>query len=452
MSNILLLEDDLSLINGLSFAFKKQGFELVVARTLKEADSLWVDGKYDLLVLDVSLPDGTGFEFCKKVRQVSKVPIIFLTAADEEMDIIMGLDIGGDDYITKPFKLGVLVSRVNALLRRAKDFSSADTQLESNGMKVLLLQGQAFKNGKLFLLLLFLFGMVYLVLLFYLRRQHRAIDDAGSKIREFLDGNSMSRIECSQTGDWYSLFHDVNEMATILSAHAESQKQTKEFLQDIISDVSHQIKTPLSALKMYYEIISSHKGEAETVANFSEKSQREIKRMENVIYTLLKLARLDAGIIQMEKAEENVSALMQDVLERFETWAEQDHKEITLSGKDDISLNCDALWMSEAIGNIVKNALEHTQPGGHISVQWTQSPLLTQIVITDDGKGIHQEDLYNIFKRFYRSRFSSDVHGIGLGLPLAKSIVEAHGGTISVTSTLDVGTTFTLNFFSLTNE
>ena len=167
----------------------------------------------------------------------------------------------------------------------------------------------------LFLLLLFLFGMVYLVLLFYLRRQHRAIDDAGSKIREFLDGNSMSRIECSQTGDWYSLFHDVNEMATILSAHAESQKQTKEFLQDIISDVSHQIKTPLSALKMYHEIISSHKGEAETVANFSEKSQREIKRMENVIYTLLKLARLDAGIIQMEKAEENVSALMQDVLE-----------------------------------------------------------------------------------------------------------------------------------------
>ena len=149
MSNILLLEDDLSLINGLSFALKKQGFELTVARTLKEADSLWIDGKYDLLILDVSLPDGTGFEFCKKVRQVSKVPIIFLTAADEEVDIIMGLDIGGDDYITKPFKLGVLVSRVNALLRRAKDFSSTDTWLESNGMKVLLLQGQAFKNGEL---------------------------------------------------------------------------------------------------------------------------------------------------------------------------------------------------------------------------------------------------------------------------------------------------------------
>lgn len=149
MNSILLLEDDLSLINGLSFAFKKQGFGLDIARTLKEADALWVDGKYNLLVLDVSLPDGSGFEFCKKVRQVSKVPIIFLTASDEEMNIIMGLDMGGDDYITKPFKLGVLVSRINALLRRAKDFNATDTELHSNGIKVLLLQGQVFKNGEL---------------------------------------------------------------------------------------------------------------------------------------------------------------------------------------------------------------------------------------------------------------------------------------------------------------
>lgn len=80
MSKILLLEDDLSLISGFSFAFRKQGFELAAARTLKEANELWGEGKYDLLVLDVSLPDGTGFEFCEKVRQVSKVPIIFLTA------------------------------------------------------------------------------------------------------------------------------------------------------------------------------------------------------------------------------------------------------------------------------------------------------------------------------------------------------------------------------------
>ena len=314
---------------------------------------------------------------------------------------------------------------------------------------------QIYRNQTMFsvfLLLVFLFGAIYLSLFLYLRRQHKAFSNAENTIRQFLDGNTTSRIECSQAGDWYSLFHAINEMATILSAHAENQRQTKEFLQDIISDVSHQIKTPLSALKMYHEIIEGHKDDAATVSSFTEKSQREIKRMEDVIYTLLKLARLDAGIIQMEKTPENLSVLMQDVLERFETWAEREHKTVMLSGKEDVVLSCDALWVSEAIGNIVKNALEHTENGGHIEVKWSQSPLMTQIEISDDGKGIHPEDLYNIFKRFYRSRFSSDVHGIGLGLPLAKSIVEAHGGTISVTSSLGAGTTFTLNFFNLTDE
>ena len=119
MSNIFLLEDDLSLINGLSFAFKKQGFELNIARTLKEAEELWTDGKYDLLVLDVSLPDGSGFEFCKRVRLTSKVPIIFLTASGDEHSVVTGLELGADDYIAKPFRPRELVSRIKNALRRA---------------------------------------------------------------------------------------------------------------------------------------------------------------------------------------------------------------------------------------------------------------------------------------------------------------------------------------------
>ena len=141
------MEDDLSLVNGLSFALKKWGFSLDVARTLLEAERLWEDGTYDLLVLDVALPDGSGFAFCKKVRQISKVPIIFLTASDEEMNIIMGLDIGGDDYITKPFKLAVFMSRINALLRRSDNFNQADTELNSNGIRVQLLKGEVYKNN-----------------------------------------------------------------------------------------------------------------------------------------------------------------------------------------------------------------------------------------------------------------------------------------------------------------
>ncbi|MDD3139704.1 MAG: response regulator transcription factor, partial [Lachnospiraceae bacterium] len=148
MKRIFLVEDDLSLINGLSFVIKKQGYELDVARTSCEADTIWADGKYDLVILDVSLPDGSGFDICRKIRQISKVPIIFLTAADEETDIIMGLDIGGDDYITKPFKLAVFMSRINALLRRSDNFSQVDAELISNNIKIQLLKGEVYKNDE----------------------------------------------------------------------------------------------------------------------------------------------------------------------------------------------------------------------------------------------------------------------------------------------------------------
>lgn len=149
MKRLFLLEDDLSLINGLSFALKKQGYEITVARTTLEADVLWKRGEYDLAVLDVSLPDGSGFDFCKKIRKTSKVPIMFLTAADEETDIIMGLDIGGDDYITKPFKLAVFLSRINALLRRSENFGTAVTELISGGICIQLLKGEVYKRGEL---------------------------------------------------------------------------------------------------------------------------------------------------------------------------------------------------------------------------------------------------------------------------------------------------------------
>lgn len=148
MSKIFFVEDDLSLISGLSFALKKQGYEVDNARTIDEAEKLWQNNKYDLAILDVSLPDGSGYQLCEKIRLNSKIPIIFLTAADEETDIIMGLDMGADDYITKPFKLAVFLSKVNAIIRRSNDFNQKNTVLNSNGISVNLLNSEVIKNGE----------------------------------------------------------------------------------------------------------------------------------------------------------------------------------------------------------------------------------------------------------------------------------------------------------------
>ncbi len=149
MKRLFFVEDDLSLMNGLSFALKKQGYEVEIARTSLEANELWANGMYDLVILDVSLPDGSGFDLCKKIRQTSEVPIIFLTAADEETDMIMGLDIGGDDYITKPFKLAVFLSKVHALLRRSEHFLRVATELNSNGISIQPLRHEVYKDGTL---------------------------------------------------------------------------------------------------------------------------------------------------------------------------------------------------------------------------------------------------------------------------------------------------------------
>ncbi|MDO4285924.1 MAG: response regulator transcription factor [Eubacteriales bacterium] len=147
MKRILLVEDDGGLRTGLVYALMKQGYEAAGVRTCQEAERTWREESYDLVILDVNLPDGSGYELCAQLRRSSEVPILFLTAADEETDIIMGLDIGGDDYITKPFQLAVFLARVGALLRRSGRFSQEGTYLCANGITLERLTREVKKDG-----------------------------------------------------------------------------------------------------------------------------------------------------------------------------------------------------------------------------------------------------------------------------------------------------------------
>lgn len=130
------------------------------------------------------------------------------------------------------------------------------------------------------------------------------------------------------------------------------------------------------------------------------------------------------------------------------TRANNEKKEIIIDGNSEQMLYCDIEWTSEAIGNIIKNALDHTDTGGKITISWKRTPAMVRILITDNGQGIAPEDIHHIFKRFYRSKKSSDSQGIGLGLPLAKAIIEGQGGILSVHSESLQGTTFTLSFLT----
>ena len=300
----------------------------------------------------------------------------------------------------------------------------------------------------LFLLLVFVLsgGAILAVGCSYFKKQNQVMEQAVSQINAYLDGDHNARIECDDEGELYRLFHTVNSLAAVLNAHADNELREKEFLKNTISDISHQLKTPLAALNIYNGLLQDGDMELSAVKEFADLSEQELDRIETLVQNLLKITKLDAGAIVLEKATENVADMMRDIELHFAYRARQEKKEIILSGSDHLSLFCDRDWLNEAIDNIVKNAFDHTESGATIRVAWKELPSGVQIVITDNGCGIHPEDIHHIFKRFYRSRFSKDTQGIGLGLPLAKAIIEAHGGLIEVESELGIGTSFIMNF------
>lgn len=289
-------------------------------------------------------------------------------------------------------------------------------------------------------------GVILLLCYAYFKEQHKIMEDATKQISEYISGNKEASIECNDEGGLYRLFHEVNSLIDILNAHAENEKKRRKFCVITISDISHQLKTPLAALNIYNGLIQEEAKKLPAIEEFSRLSEQELDRIETLVQNLLKIAKLDAGTIVLEKSLENVSEIAADIKRHFQFRVGLEEKEIRLSGDEELSFLCDRSWIIEAISNLVKNALDHTERHNTVSIEWRAFASIVQITVKDNGSGIHQEDLYHIFKRFYRSRFSKDTQGIGLGLSLTKMIVEAHNGTIEVYSELGKGSVFTMNF------
>jgi signal transduction histidine kinase len=282
----------------------------------------------------------------------------------------------------------------------------------------------------------------------FLWKREQLYLQAAKVITNFTEGDFSYHMPQMKEGTIYRLFACVDQLATILQSKNEAGKKAKDFLKSTISDISHQLKTPLAALNMYHEIISEEPDNVQTVIEYSQKTELALKRMEQLIQVMLKITRLDAGSIVFEKESCRLSELIAQAVSELTTRAAREGKEIIVDEAPEETLICDKQWSGEAIGNIVKNALDHTDSGGKIHVSWKRTPAMLRIMISDNGSGIASEDLHHIFKRFYRSKKSLDTQGIGLGLSLAKAIVEGQGGIISVRSALHEGTVFTFSFLT----
>ena len=290
--------------------------------------------------------------------------------------------------------------------------------------------------------------LLFLGTMLFLYRRERLYRKSENIIKDYIDGNYTVHLPQSNEGTVYQLLASVDQLATMLQAKNDTEQKTKEFLKNTISDISHQLKTPLSALQMYQEIIENEPDNPETVKEFSFQIGTALKKIEQLIQAMLKITRIDAGSISFEKSNYSIPNILSHAISELTTRANHEKKEIVIDGDLKQMLYCDIEWTGEAVGNIVKNALDHTDAGGKITISWERTPAMIRIFITDNGHGIAGEDIHHIFKRFYRSKNTSGSQGIGLGLPLAKAIVEGQGGILSVQSERLQGTTFTLSFLT----
>ncbi len=296
-----------------------------------------------------------------------------------------------------------------------------------------------------------LFALLFTALLRYLFHQNRLQLEAIKTVSSYTAGSFDVLLPQTEEGAVYHLFGSINHMAAALKTGQETEYRTKEFLKNTISDISHQLKTPLAALSMYNEILLEEPDHPDTVLTFAQKSEAAIERMKSLILSLLKIARLDAGSITFQKAPIPLTNLLAKALEPLTWRLPAEKKQIHCPQNPTIIVHCDPDWTKEALTNILKNALDHTTDGGQITIQAEQGPLETRIHITDNGPGIPPSDLYHIFKRFYRSQSQpSSSPGAGLGLSLAKAIIEGQEGTLFAQSPPGSGATFTLTLPNLT--
>lgn len=254
-------------------------------------------------------------------------------------------------------------------------------------------------------------------------------------------------------GTFAKLAYSFNNMRVIIRNNFLAMQKEKNFLVDILSDISHQLKTPISSLIIYNDILLNRNLDDEKRKDFLENSGKQLNRIEWLVKSLLKVAKLDAGVIKFEKNNYDINETVLEAVEALQGKAEEEKINLIFHKKGSpIIMAHDSNWLSEAIINIVKNSLEHAKNNGKVEVFTEKTPVCIRIIIKDNGEGIPKEDIHNIFKRFYKGKRSKKTESVGIGLALSKAIVESHDGMIEVKSKVKEGTIFTITFLAVNSN
>ncbi|MFS0882633.1 sensor histidine kinase [Metabacillus niabensis] len=296
-------------------------------------------------------------------------------------------------------------------------------------------------------LILFITAASLMLVSFYFTKwRYREIEKLSSYLRKITNGDYSLDIRDNAEGELSILKNDIFKVTLMLSEQSSYLQQDKVRLTDAISDISHQLKTPLTSMVVMADLLSNPNLDPTKRKEFTHNIQVQLERIEWLVSSLLKIAKIDADIVQFKKEKVPANILVQHALQSVLIPMDIKQLSLEISGDETVTFQVDLNWTVEALINIFKNCIEHTDEGGAISISFTENALYTELTIEDTGKGIAKEDLPYIFKRFYKGKNAGE-ESVGIGLALSYSIIKNQQGDIEVKSEIEKGTTFRIKFY-----
>ena len=296
------------------------------------------------------------------------------------------------------------------------------------------------------LIILLGFVLYLLINIIHERKENKTIREITEYIKKINEKKYELKIEENTENELSKLKNELYKITVMLKEEAEESMDAKKTLKVAIEDISHQLKTPLTSMSIMLDnIIENPDMDNETRNLFIHEINRQIKWINWLILSLLKLAKLDSNTIEFEKKNINVQNLVNNVIKNLEIPIDIKEQKIIITGDKNTSFVGDYNWENEAITNVLKNCIEHTDKNKNIYIKFEENNFYTKIEIIDEGNGIDKEDLKHIFKRFYKGKNSSE-SSIGIGLALAKTIIEKDNGQIVCTSEVNKGTKFEIRY------
>ena len=289
-------------------------------------------------------------------------------------------------------------------------------------------------------------SIIFIIVNLNNKKKDRKLDEILKYIKEINNKNYNLKIEDNKNDELSYLRNELYKITVMLKNQSEILKTEKQNLQRALEDISHQIKTPLTSIGILLDnLIQNPYMEKETRDKFIEEINEQVNLISNLIITLLKLARLDTGVIEFQREKIYVNELINEIIHNLKTQLNSKNQEIVLEGKKEVTFLGDYNWEREAITNILKNCIENTENNKKIYIYYEKNNFYTKIVIKDEGRGIEKEEIKHIFERFYKGK-NSNRQSIGIGLSFSKAIIEKDNGKIICKSKMGEGSIFEIKY------